>query len=282
LRERLARAEQQVRESERLASMGRIAAGIAHEIGNPLTGISNFAHILRSRIGAMPDAEAALNGIEREVDRIDRIVNSMLDYARPQHTAPTPFDAGSTLRAAVDLLSTQGVFRSVHLESSIDDRPLALVGDSRELEQAFVNILLNAIDAMESRGTLALYAGQLTPEAIVHGPRRSMDPATQQFPRPVHPRLNAWRERVAADQPCAKFVIADSGTGVDRENSERVFDPFFTTKDGEGSGLGLAIVQRVVEAHNGVVWVQKAREGGAAFHVVLPLGSPDGVLQEVS
>jgi signal transduction histidine kinase len=282
LRERLAKAEQQVRESEHLASMGRVAAGIAHEIGNPLTGIANFTHILRSRIGSTPDADAALNGIEREVDRIDRIVNSMLDYARPQHAAPTPFDGASALRAAVDLLSTQGVFRTVHLESSIDERPLALVGDSHELEQAFVNILLNAIDAMESRGTLALYAGQLTPETIVRATRRSMDPETQQFARPVNPRVDAWRERVAADQPCAKFVIADSGTGIDGEHADRVFDPFFTTKESEGSGLGLAIVQRVVEAHNGVVWVQRAREGGAAFHVVLPLGSPEGVPQDVS
>jgi signal transduction histidine kinase len=186
------------------------------------------------------------------------------------------------LRAAVDLLATQGVFRRVHLESAIDERPLALVGDSHELEQAFVNILLNAIDAMEAHGTLALYAGQLTPATMTRAPRRSHDSSAQQFTRPMHPRVDAWRERVAADQPCAKFVIADSGTGVDRANTDRVFDPFFTTKEGEGSGLGLAIVQRVVEAHNGVVWVQKAREGGAAFHVVLPLGPPTGQTQQVS
>ena len=281
--DRVATAEQQLRDAERLASVGRVAAGIAHEVGNPLTGISNFAHILRARAAASPEAEVAIAGIEREVERVDRIVNSLLDYARPKAAEPAPFDAGSTLKAAVQLLAAQGVFRRVEIHSSIQDQPISLVGHPHELEQAFVNLLLNAIDAMAAEGTLALYAGRLTPETMLRSPRRSYDEPVQAFERRANPRLDAWRAEHPADEPCAKFVIADSGAGVPRGDSDRIFDPFFTTKPaGDGSGLGLAIVQRIVEEHQGVVWAQKAREGGAAFHIVLPLGAFEKAPTQVS
>ena len=272
--ERLARAERDVTEAERLASVGRVAAGIAHEIGNPLTGIANYAHVLRSRAGASPEVETALSGIEREVERIDRIVSTLLDYARPHQARAKAFDGSGTLRQAVQLLAAQGVFRRVQVQSTIDASPLALVGDSHELEQVFVNLLLNAIDAMDAEGTLALYAGRLAPAAISRAPRRADDADAQAFERSGNPRFDEWRAHRAADEPCAKFVIADSGPGVDPNDAGRIFEPFFTTKNpDEGSGLGLAIVQRVIEAHDGLVWVQRAREGGAAFHVVLPLGA---------
>jgi two-component system NtrC family sensor kinase len=272
LHARLSRAEREAQQTEHLASVGRVAAGIAHEVGNPLTGISNYTHVLRSRVEASSDAEAALIGIEREVERIDKIVGGLLDYARPGDRAPAAFDAGQSLRAAVQLLVDQGVFRRVELSTAIDESPLSLTGNSHELEQAFVNLLLNAIDAMEAQGKIALYAGRMTPDAMLRSPRRAIDGSTQAFERRVHPRLEAWRARRAPDTPCAKFVIADSGVGVGDDEVGRIFDPFFTTKKtGEGTGLGLAIVQRIVDAHEGVVWVQPAREGGAAFHVVLPL-----------
>lgn len=270
----LERAEREARQTEHLASVGRVAAGIAHEVGNPLTGISNYAHVLRARVEVTPEVDAALVGIEREIERIDNIVGSLLDYARPGARPPAPFDAAGSLRAAVQLLAAQGVFRRVEVNTAIDDVPLALTGNPHELEQAFVNLLLNAIDAMESHGKLALYAGRMTPDAILRAPRRAVDQAAQKFERRVHPKLEQWRARRPADSPCAKFVIADSGVGIGDAEASRIFDPFFTTKKtGEGTGLGLAIVQRIVDAHEGVVWVQPAREGGAAFHVVLPLDS---------
>jgi hypothetical protein len=284
LTERLAQMGREVIEAERLASVGRIAAGIAHEVGNPLTGIANYAHVLRARAGASPEALAALSGIEREIERIDRIVGGLLDYARPQKGPPSAFDAAGTLRQAVQLLAGQGVFRSVQVQSTIDETPLSLVGNAHEIEQVFVNLLLNAIDAMEAKGTLSLYAGRLTADTIVRpAPRRSGDAANASTERSENPRLAEWRAQHTVDEPVAKFVIADSGPGIDVNDSQRVFDPFFTTKGaGEGSGLGLAIVQRVVDSHDGVVWVQRAREGGAAFHMVLPLSALNTSPNQVS
>jgi signal transduction histidine kinase len=269
---RLARAERDARQAERLAAVGRVAAGIAHEIGNPLSGISNYTHILRSRVPESSDADAAFTGIARELERIDAIVGGLLDYARPREGNDATFDAARALRGALELLSAQGVLRRVDVRSAIDSEPMSMNGRPHELEQAFLNLLLNAIEAMESKGTLALYAGRSTTEAVAHAPRRSADEARSSFERRVNERLETWRQQRPQDTPCAKFVIADSGSGVDDAQAEQIFDPFFTTKDpDDGTGLGLAIVQRVIEDHEGVVWVQPAREGGAAFHVVLPL-----------
>ena len=269
---RLAHTEREARQTEHLASVGRVAAGIAHEVGNPLTGISNYAHVLRARIDGNAEADAALTGIEREIERIDKIVGSLLDYARPGDRPPAEFDAAQALRAAVQLLADQGVFRRVEVSAAIQNDSLALTGNPHELEQAFVNLLLNAVEAMDAQGKLGLYAGRMTPGDMLRAPQRSVDTSVQAFERHVNPRLVEWGARRPQDLPCAKFVIADSGVGVGDDEAGRIFDPFFTTKKtGEGTGLGLAIVQRIVDAHEGVVWVQPAREGGAAFHVVLPL-----------
>jgi two-component system, NtrC family, sensor kinase len=275
---RLEHVERELGAMEGMASVGRVAAGIAHEVGNPLTGIANYAHVLRSRMNGSPDVESALQGIDHEVDRIDRIVGGLLDYARPQKGPPSAFDAAAKLREAVELLATQGVFRSVQVQSTIPDAPLPVVGNAQAFEQAFVNVLLNAIDAMNAQGTLSVYAGQQTAAAVDRPPkRRSGDGAgASTVERPIDPKVAEWRAQHETDEPCAKFVVADSGPGVKPDDAGRIFDPFFTTKSrAEGSGLGLAIVQRVVDSHGGVVWVQRAREGGAAFHMVLPLSAFD-------
>lgn len=272
---RIERAERDLMAAERMASVGRVAAGIAHEVGNPLTGIANYSHVLRSRMNGSADVESALSGIDHEVERIDRIVGGLLDYARPQKGPPSAFDAAEKLREAVQLLAAQGVFRSVQVESTIPDSPLPIVGNPQAFEQAFVNVLLNAIDAMNAQGTLSVYAGKQTAETIARpAKRRSGDAASAStVERAVEPKLAEWRLQHETDEPCAKFVVADSGPGVNSDDAGRIFDPFYTTKSrAGGSGLGLAIVQRVVDSHGGVVWVQRAREGGAAFHMVLPLG----------
>lgn len=271
--ERLERADAELTAAEHLASVGRVAAGIAHEIGNPLTGIANYSHVLRSRTAGNAEAVRALDGIDHEVARVDRIVRSLLDYARPQPQSPVPFDGRQALREALDLLAAQGVFRQVQVEAMFDEVPLGLVGNEHEVEQAFVNLLLNAIAAVEARGRLALYAGRVSPESLGRAPqRRSGDAAAAARERRTNHRLAEWRARRKPNQPCAKFVIADSGPGIVADEADRIFEPFYTTKPRpDGSGLGLAIVQRVVESHDGVVWAQPAREGGAAFHIVLPL-----------
>lgn len=269
--------------AEKLATVGRLAAGIAHEVGNPLGAIDGYAHILRNRVGRSRDEQPldpafrdALDGIERESGRIDRIVRGLLDYARPRRLTPARVDVNDALRAALDLLAEQGQFRRVTLDVALDpSAELALIGERHALEQVFVNVLLNAVDAVDRSGRIAVRTRRVTARDLVGGAdaRRVHDgDADVALPRRATPRVQAWLERAGQLGEVAHVVITDSGPGVAEEDAERIFDPFYTTKEpGRGTGLGLAIVARVVDSLDGAVWVQRAREGGAAFVLVFPL-----------
>ena len=253
---------------EKLASVGRLAAGVAHEIGNPLGAINGYAHILRVRAGADAGMLEAIDGLERESIRIDRIVRSLLDYARPRRMTPTPIDVNDTVRGAVGLLRDQGVLRRVEMRLALDAELPRLFGERHELEQVFVNLLLNAVDAMaDGAGTVAIRTRRVTADALRGpSPRRAGDPASVALDRAPSGRITAWLDRTREADDFVQVVVADSGSGVKPEDAERIFDPFFTTKEpGKGTGLGLAIVSRIVDGLRGTVWVQPSREGGAAF-----------------
>jgi signal transduction histidine kinase len=269
----LAEQVQRIR-AEKLAGIGRLAAGVAHEIGNPLGAIIGYAHLLRTRSAGDPQAAEVLDGLERESARIDRIVRGLLDYARPRRNTSNRVDVNETIRSIARLLTDQGVFRRIELSLTLDDEVPMVRGERHELEQMLVNLLLNAADAMDRVGTLAVVSYRLEPgeleDSVV---RREDDPPQAWVPRRLSPRVRHWLETT---QPAAilKLVVADSGPGIADEDTERVFDPFFTTKQsGQGTGLGLAIVARVIDDLRGTIWVERAREGGAAFHVLLPMAA---------
>ena len=260
---------------EKLAGVGRVAAGIAHEVGNPLGAIGTYVEVLRRR-GSDPEVAA---GIAVEIDRIDRIVRSLLDYARPRDEAPQPIDIAPVVRGAFELLQSQGALRTVRATLEIgSDVPLVL-GRAHALEQAIVNLVLNAVDALEGAvkgeggGQGAVVAVGARRWAYEPGhtpvPRRAGDPLWSVFPRaperrPAHPDI-------ALGAPGALVFVADSGSGVSPEDRPKVFEPFFTTKEpGRGTGLGLAIVARAIYDMGGLVWVDTAREGGAVFKIFLP------------
>ena len=254
---------------EKMASVGRLAAGIAHEIGNPLGAITGYTHLLRTAETGSQQRSDAVAGLERESARIDRIIRGLLDYARAKSRTPSDVDLNDVARAVVDLLNTQGVLKRVELELRVADEPLLVPGDRHDFEQAFVNLLLNAVDAMEGRGSLSIILRRTDPAELTIGARRASDAES----RPLNPpgaRAMRWLEGVRAES-IAAVVITDSGPGIPAEDAERVFEPFFTTKQpGKGTGLGLAIVARAVENAAGTIWVSRAREGGAAFRMLFP------------
>jgi len=200
-------------------------------------------------------------------------VRGLLDYSRPRRLTPTSTVVADVLSDATRLLTDQGVLRRVAVTREID-ADAQVFAERHELEQVIVNLLLNAADAMDRIGTLAVVSYRVEPgeleESVV---RREGDPPQAWTPRRLSPRVRHWLETT---QPTAilKLVVADSGPGIADEDAERVFDPFFTTKQtGQGTGLGLAIVARVVDDLRGTIWVERAREGGAAFHVLLPMAA---------
>ena len=254
---------------EKMASVGRLAAGIAHEIGNPLGAIAGYTHLARTAPSGSAQTSEALVGLERETARIDRIIRGLLDYARPRSRTPADVDLNDVARAVVDLLHSQGVLKRVELELRVADEPLLVPGDRHDFEQAFVNLLLNAVEAMEGRGSLSINLRRTDAAELTMGARRASDAES----RPLNPpsaRALRWLEGTRAES-IAVVVITDSGPGIPAEDAERVFEPFFTTKQpGKGTGLGLAIVARAVENAAGTIWVSRAREGGAAFRMLFP------------
>jgi signal transduction histidine kinase len=265
--ERLLDAQGALVRAEKLASVGRLAAGVAHEVGNPLAAVANYVELLRRR-GVEPEIVAA---IEREAGRIDVIVRSLLDYARPRDAKRERVDLAAVASRAVDLLRSQGVLRPVSVEVAPASGLPPVLGDAAALEQVFVNLLLNAVDAAGEGGRIAVVAGVTRlgePEAERRGSDRPEGAPT--VPRLIR-RSSRHLEGTADGNLAVQVVVADSGGGVPAELRDRIFDPFFTTKPpGKGTGLGLAIVQRIVQDHGGRVDVSAAREGGAAFAVTLP------------
>jgi signal transduction histidine kinase len=268
---------------EKLAGLGRLAAGVAHEIRNPLGALGTYVEVIRHR-GGDPDLTAEMHGA---IARVDRIVQGLLDYARPERSPPAANPDGSgradlngAVATAIDFLRGQGLLRESKLAVHMDSRLPCVQGDRHELEQVVINLLMNASQA--SPGGL-LRVGTV---------RRAFEP---------HYRLNArqadgaggdvlatrrWTSRprrrdLASGTAGALLYVADDGPGVAEEDRERIFDPFFTTKSpGEGTGLGLAIVARTVYNAGGVVWVDRAREGGAVFKVFLPLAGVTDALAD--
>ena len=253
--ERLLDAQGLLVRAEKLASVGRLAAGVAHEVGNPLSAIGTYLEVLRRR-GADPELVAAL---EREAERIDVIVRSLLDYARPRTAERDPLDVAAVVESAVALLEAQGVLRPVTVaRTAAPDLPPVRAQRS-ELEQVLVNLVLNAVDAAGPGGRVAVRTG-----------------LTRLGSAPAGPRAPARHLAGVPDGSAAgEVVVGDSGPGVPEELRERIFDPFFTTKEpGRGTGLGLAIVQRIVSDHGGRVDVGGSELGGAAFTVTLPVERP--------
>ena len=266
--QRLLDAQSALVRAAKLASVGQLAAGVAHEVGNPLAAIGNYVELLRRR-GDEPELVAA---VASEAGRIDAIVRSLLDYATPRSGQREPVDLAAVASGAVQLLQTQGVLRDAVVELSAAPNLPPVLADRNALEQVLVNLLLNAADASGPGGRIVVVAGGawLGPAPVLE--RRATDPQSL-HPAPARRRGRAERhlEGSADGTPAVQLVVADSGPGVAPDLVERVFDPFFTTKPpGKGTGLGLAIVQRIVHDHGGRVDIGVAREGGASFTVTLP------------
>ncbi|MEP6778506.1 MAG: ATP-binding protein [Gemmatimonadaceae bacterium] len=276
--DQLLEADQQRLRVEKLATLGRLAAGIAHEVGNPLAAVATYAHVVRLRAPDTAEFIEPLDAMDREVVRIDRIVRGLLDYARPRLLTPKPVAIDEVLAQTLQLLADQGITRRIKVERELSAADGLVYGEKHDLEQLFVNLMLNAIDAMDGVGKLSIRTRTTSVnDAVAARLARRDDAPGEHFPHEPNGRAAAWLQRADRPEAVLQVVIADSGPGVKAEDAERIFEPFFSTKDaGKGTGLGLAIVARIAENLGGTVWVQRAREGGAAFVLLFPLHTSTG------
>ncbi|MGE5373319.1 MAG: ATP-binding protein [Solirubrobacterales bacterium] len=226
--------EAEVRAADRLAAVGRLAAGVAHEIRSPLGVIKAAAQLARDEKPDNREISESLDVIVQEVDRANQVVRGLLDFSRPQLPAVSEIDLAAVLDQSVQLLNRYGVHHQVPVDYDPYGKPLVLLGDAEMLKQAIVNLGLNAVQASQAGSRITM---RLT------------------GPRPGRPQ--------------AVIEIADQGSGIPPELLSQVFDPFFTTRD-QGTGLGLAIVQRIVRDHCGQIEIQSSEGAGTIVRLILP------------
>ena len=259
---------------EKLAGLGRLAAGVAHEVRNPLGALGTYVEVLRRR-GSDPDVTGEMH---EAIARVDRIVQGLLDYARPERRAAqadlpgsSRADLNGAVTTAVDFLGGQGLLTGRNVAVGLESGIPCVQGDRHALEQVVINLLMNAAQASPG-GAIRVGTVRRTFEPGRSGGGRRADGAGEAAAGRQRWTSRPRRRDLPAGTEGAVLYVADEGPGVPHEDRERIFDPFFTTKPpGEGTGLGLAIVARTVYDAGGVVWVDRAREGGAVFKVFLPL-----------
>ena len=259
--------------SEKMASVGLLAAGMAHEIGTPLSAIMGYAGILRDELPDDRAGEDYLRRIEQEAGRIDRIVRGLLDYARPTKADYEDLDLEALLRDTIELFADQGAFRKIETSLSIEPGLPPVHVDRHQLQQVLINLLINARDAMPTGGKIHLDAsrgnlGGGQHQAAGSGSTVRMGRRKEDFNR----AFAASFAETCTQVPCVRLEIRDTGEGISRENLARVFDPFFTTKEpGKGTGLGLAICARIIDTFRGRITVESTPGAGTAFVLWLPV-----------
>ncbi len=275
----LKQAQEELIRTEKLASIGRFAAGIAHEVGNPLGAILGYTSILQREGMNYEEGRDYLKRIEREIERINRIVRELLDFARPSKFEIKAVQVNKILESTLSLLSYQKNFKNIETQLDMqEDLPL-IKGDESQLSQVFINIILNAVDAMPEGGILRIQTATRILENLdaerlptIYPRRRKNDPTESDYShmRKADP-LAALFRRFSEGNRLVKIRISDTGTGIKKEDLENIFDPFFTTKaPDKGTGLGLSISLRIVESLGGEIKVESEVGKGTNFDVYFP------------
>jgi two-component system NtrC family sensor kinase len=223
--------------TEKLAAAGTLAAGVAHEVNNPLASISSLIQMLQTRTSVDTETREMLRLISTQIDRITQVLRDMMDFARARPPARAPLDINRIVAASIRLASFDKAFQRLQLDIKEDASVPLVFADPDQLQQVFLNLLLNARDAMPAGGELT-----------------------------VSTRYEA---------PPGEIVVefSDSGTGIAPEHRAHVFDPFYTTKAaGTGTGLGLAVCYGIVTAHGGHIEIGPHNGAGTTVRVKLPVG----------
>jgi signal transduction histidine kinase len=220
-------------QAEKMAAVGQLAGGIAHEINNPLGVILGFAQGLDRRTPAESPAKLPTSSIVREALRCRNLVQELLTFSRTGRNSMEPLDLGRVIRDTVPLIDARARTQGVVIETRLDAPSIDTVGNATQLQQILVNLGINALDAMKTGGKLSFHAFN--------------------------------------DGGATVIEVSDTGTGISDSVKPHIFEPFFTTKSvGEGTGLGLSLVYEIVKQHQGDISVDSTEGHGTVFHIRLP------------
>jgi two-component system NtrC family sensor kinase len=238
---RNAAAEDRLLQSEKQASMGRLAAGVAHEINNPLTGVLTFTRILLRNKDIGEKNLSYLQKIAESTVRVKNIVKGLLDFSRQTALDREPTEINRLIRGVISAMENQALIKGVSIQfNSGEDLPM-LTMDRNQMQSVLINLIINALDAMEQGGTITISTG-ISLSASDTGKRG------------------------------IEISVTDNGCGIPPEDLDKLFEPFFTTKEvGKGTGLGLAVSYGIVQRHGGTIRVQSEVGRGSTFTVLLPI-----------
>jgi len=231
----LVKTQKELLATEKLASLGRLGAGVAHEIGNPLSVIRGYVEILRKDyLKDNQKKREFLDNIQKEVERIDRIIRTLIDYSTPRDFELKEVDVNDVISHSVDIVNSQGLLRKIELRLSLSDKPLVTKADYHQLSQVIINLLLNSKDAINGEGLIEIKTSQNNNGNI-------------------------------------QIIMSDNGCGIPEEILDKIFDPFFTTKDpGQGTGLGLSVSERILQRFSANISAESKSGSGSTFTITLP------------
>jgi len=235
MQERLLTSQRELLVSERLAALGKLAAGVAHEINNPLTGVLSFAESLIEESSDDDPRKKDYEVISHEALRCREIVRNLLDFARQREPAPIPTDLTGVVERALRLISHQAGLNNIEVVTDLAPNLPTVVADPTQMEQVFLNLFVNACEAMPEGGRLSIAS-----------------------------RYDTAQQEVTV-------AVGDTGHGMAPETLGRIFEPFYSTKDGKSSGLGLAVSWGIVQQHGGRLEAESQEGQGSTFRVVMPV-----------
>ncbi|MBI5912227.1 MAG: HAMP domain-containing protein [Betaproteobacteria bacterium] len=239
-------AEAETVRTEKLASVGLLAAGIAHELNNPLTGVLTFTSLLRKKMPAGSADAEDLDLVIRETKRCATIIRRLLDFAREKAPEKKFTDLNQVIEDTARIIERPAFFRDIEIAMDLDRNLPVVWVDADLIKQVMMNMLVNAQHAIEQEGSITV--------------------RSRRFPQPKSP------ESGMEPVPMVEISIIDTGCGIPEKNLKRIFDPFFTSKEvGKGTGLGLSVSHGIVKAHGGVIEVESAVGKGSTFRIYLPL-----------
>jgi two-component system NtrC family sensor kinase len=240
-RHRRAEAENRLIQSEKQASVGRLAAGVAHEINNPLTGVLTFTRILQRNKDIGEKSQSHLQKIAESTVRVRKIVKGLLDFSRQTELDKEPTDVNKLIRIVISAMENQALVKGVDITFNPGENLPMLTLDRSQFQSVLINLIINAFDAMEQGGSIIISTGI---------------------------SLSASD----TDQKGIEITVADTGSGIPPDNLDKLFDPFFSTKEvGKGTGLGLSVSYGIVQRHGGTIRVQSEINRGSTFTIWIPM-----------